>query len=91
MPFAIREAEKDLQLGQYAVPAGTQMAVCVYSMQRHAAHWAEPASHFLINSSEQLGVLIRTRIGYIAWTQLCQNNISTAFTIALQVSFFDFH
>ena len=44
VPLAIREAEKDLQLGQYAVPAGTQMAVCVYSMQRHPAHWADPDS-----------------------------------------------
>lgn len=44
VPLAIREADKDLQLGKHTVPAGTHIAVCIYGMHRDPANWHEPES-----------------------------------------------
>jgi len=56
VPLAIREADKDLQLGKYTVPAGTHIAVCIYGMHRDPANWHEPESfipeRFLMNNAE---------------------------------------
>jgi cytochrome P450 len=44
VPLTIREANKDLQLGSYTVPAGTHLAVCIYGMHRDPANWHNPES-----------------------------------------------
>jgi cytochrome P450 len=42
VPLTIREADRDLQLGALAVPAGTHLAVSLYGLHRAAAHWCDP-------------------------------------------------
>jgi cytochrome P450 len=42
VPLTIREAERELSLGQYAVPAGTYLAVSVYGLQRDPRYWPDP-------------------------------------------------
>jgi cytochrome P450 len=44
VPLTIREADKELQLGKYTVPAGTHIAVCIYGMHRDPSKWHDPES-----------------------------------------------
>jgi cytochrome P450 len=37
-----RRALKDDQLGEYFVPAGTEVYISPYLIQRHPAHWEDP-------------------------------------------------
>jgi cytochrome P450 len=37
-----RRALDDDKLGDYFVPAGTVIAICIYTLHRHAAFWEEP-------------------------------------------------
>lgn len=59
IPFNIREAHQDLQLGKYQVPVGTHLAVSCFSMHRDPEYWRNPDSfipeRFLPNHREAVG------------------------------------
>lgn len=42
VPLTIREAERDIQLGGYTIPAGTHLAVSMYGLHHSPKYWLDP-------------------------------------------------
>jgi cytochrome P450 family 313 len=71
VPFVFRFAEKEIQLQNYKIPAGANILIPIFRIQRNKAYWGEDANEFRPERFEREDFKNIHPYAYVPFTSEC--------------------